>query len=293
MPEAPWPTLLDSATDVTDLLHARDEALTRFHCPACSGMLVPEMEDREDPFAVVRCIDCDTGYPFRKGILDLIHPAAPAAPRVRIYPYSGRTLDFFSFYEELLLLGAYRDTDLEEEVYALLGWLDPDPGSPILMLGCGRGEMAQVLAGAVPDSTLVACDDDLEELAAARVRLARRGVDNAVLVRCDLNQPPVRPAGFSCILHFGLLHALPDVETHLGRLARALPPGGRLSGVTLARSNLPRIAQAQKAMSASAGIRWVAIESLGRALMTRGWHKLTHEQPSNWMARFQAIRGAV
>jgi len=256
-------------------------------------MLVPELEDRTDPFASVHCIDCETRYPFRKGILDLVHPAAPPSPRVRVYPYDAEQLDFFHFYEELLLLGAYRDTDLEEEVYALLGWLDPDPGSPILVLGCGRGEMTQVLAGVVPDSTVVACDDDLEELAAARVRLARRGVGTAVLVRCDLDRPPVRPAGFSCILHFGLLHTLPDVEGHLERLARALPPGGRLSGVTLARSNLPHIARSQKAMSTSAGIRWVAIESLGRALMRRGWHKLTHEQPSNWMARFQAIRGAV
>ena len=278
---------------MTELLQSRDEALARFLCPACSGMLVPELAHRTDPFAAAHCIDCDRDFPFRKGILDLVCEAAPPAPRVRAYPYDGRTLDFFSFFEELLLLGAYRDTDLEEEVYALLGWLDPDPGSPILVMGCGRGELTQVLAGAVPDSTVVACDDSLDELAAARVRLARRGVGNAVLIRCDLAHPPIRPGGFSCILHFGLLHALPDVEEHLGHLAWALPPGGRLSGVTLARSNLPHIAQAQRAMSAAAGIRWVAIESLGKALMKRGWRKLIHEQPSNWMARFQAIRGAV
>ena len=278
---------------MTELLLARDEALARFHCPACSGMLVPELADRTDPFAAAHCIDCDRDYPFSKGILDLVCDAAPPAPRVRSYPYRGRSLDFFSFFEELLLLGAYRDTDLEDEVYALLGWLDPDPGSPILLLGCGRGELTQVLAGAVPDSTVVACDDDLDELVSARVRLARRGVGNAVLVRCDLDHPPVRAAAFPCVLHFGLLHALPEVEAHLGRLARVLPPGGRLSGVTLARSNLPHIAEAQRSMSASAGIRWIAVESLGKALMTRGWRKLTHEQPSNWMARFQAIRGPV
>lgn len=271
----------------------RTDALTRLHCPQCRGMLVPSMDRRDDPRAPVNCLDCDAQFGAERGAVELFVKDRPPTPRIREYPHQGRTLPFWEFYEQTLQLGAYRDTDLEDEVFALLGWLDHEPGEPILLVGAGRGELLATVAEACPDSTIVAVDDSVDELRVARKRLTRQGSDNCAFVACDLDRPPLRPGSFRVVLHFGVLHGLNDPLDHFRRFAPIIPPGGRLAGVALARSNLARIAEAQQVMSAGTGLRWVPMQAFGTGLMKAGWRSFRHEQPSNWMARFVAIRGGV
>ncbi len=266
----------------------RDVALTRLQCPACDGMLAPP----PGGFGAA-CLDCDRQFPSAGDVLELFAPGRPPTPRRREYPHQGRDLSFWQFYEQTLRLGAYRDTDLEEEVYALLGGLDHDPGEPILLLGCGRGELLSTVAAACPDSVIVATDDHPGDLDIARRRLSREGAVNCAFVACDLDHPPLRAGSFRAVLHFGLIHALPDGLDHMRRFARVLPPGGHVAGVALARSTLPHIARAQAAMANTNGLRWVPMQEFGTRLMKLGWSQFRHEQPSNWMARFVATRGAV
>jgi ubiquinone/menaquinone biosynthesis C-methylase UbiE len=271
----------------------RTAALLRLHCPQCRGMLVPSMARPDDERAPVDCLDCGGRYSAERGPVELFVPARAQPQRLRSYPHEGRTLTFWEFYDRTLRLGAYRDTDLEDEVYALLGWLDHQPGEPILLLGTGRGELLGMVAEACPDSLIVALDDSVEDLRLAARRVIRQGATNCAFIACDLDRPPLRPGSFAVVLHFGLLHSFPDALDHLRRFAPVMPPGGRLAGVALARSTLPHIATAQQAMSAGSGLRWIPMQRFGTSLMKVGWRRFRHDQPSNWMARFVAVRGGV
>ena len=275
---------------------ARRQLLPRLACPACGGMVVPAIPRPGEPSSgdpPATCLDCDASYGWVRGILDLTVPGRPPAPRPLEYPFGGGTLDFHGFFAASLKTRAYEDHDIEDELFTLLGWLDHDPGAPVLQLGVGKGEATAVLAGACPEAPWLACDDDLPSLRAARVALTRAGVSNVLLVRCDLARPPLRAGGFPAILHFGVLHTVLDAADHVRRLAPLLPVGGRLAGVTLAESTLPHLAAQQAALGAKAGVRWVPMERLAKRLMGRGWSSFRHEQPSNWMARFVAIRSPI
>jgi hypothetical protein len=275
---------------------ARRALLPRLCCPACGGMIVPAiptpgMPQSGDPPAT--CLDCDAVYPWVRGILDLTLDSKPPAPRPTAYPFGGGVLDFHGFFLASLKTRAYEDHDLEDELFTLLGWMDLDPGAPVVQLGVGLGEATDILAAACPESPWLGLDDDIVSLRGSRVALTRAGRSNVVLVRCDLDRPPLRAGTFRSVLHLGVLHGLPGSAGHLRRLAAVLPVGGKLAGVTLARSNLPHLAAQQSALGAKAGIRWVAMEHLAKRLMGRGWVSLRHEQPSNWMARFVAVRAPV
>ena len=275
---------------------ARRELLPRLCCPACGGMIVPAIPrpgvpQSGDPPAT--CLDCEAVYPWVRGILDLTLKSKPPVPRPTAYPFGGGVLDFHGFFAASLKTRAYEDHDLEDELFTLLGWMDLDPGAPVAQIGVGLGEATDILAAACPESPWLALDDDISTLRTTRVALTRAGRSNVVLVRCDLDRPPLRAGAFASVLHFGVLHTLLDAADHLRRLATVLPVGGRLAGVTLARSNLPHLAAQQNELGAKAGIRWIAMEHLARRLMGRGWASLRHEQPSNWMARFVAVRAPV
>ena len=272
---------------------ARRDLLPRLCCPACGGMVVPAIPRPGEPMGgdpPVACLDCEASYNWVRGILDLTRPDRPPVPRPREYPFGGGTLDFHGFFEASLKTLAYADHDAEDELFTLLGWLDHDPGAPVVQIGVGKGEATATLAAACPEAPWLGLDDDMASLRSAKVALTRAGVNNVLLVRCDLDNPPLRAGGFPSVLHFGVLHTMLDAADHLRRLARALPVGGHLAGVTLARSTLPHLAAQQAVLGEKAGIRWVGMEHLARRLMGRGWSSLRHEQPSNWMARFVAQR---
>lgn len=248
-------------------------------------------DEADNPFSDVECMDCAHVYRCRGGALDLT--TGEPTPRVRGYPFQGQDLDFWGFFQAALKLGAFRDTDLEDELFSLLQWLDHEPGRPLLVLGAGRGELPAVVVDACPDSTIVVCDDDAAALRAARQPLARSGLASWTLVRCDMSRPPLRVGGFAGILHFGLLHGVSDPLAHMRRLADLLAPEGRLVGVSLARANLPHIAQAQQAMAVATGVNFIPMEELGKAAVKAGWRSFRHEQPSHFLARFVAIRGSL
>ncbi len=276
-----------SPPDPTDPIAARDHAVARLQCPVCAGMLVPDLDSAGDPFAPILCLDCERSYGWSHGVLDLVPTDQRPPARQRNHALTGPPVPFYRFFEQSLSTQAYADTDAEDQLYHLLDWLDYRPGEPVLLLGCGEGEAMRLLGEACGDSLLVAMDDDLKELVAARSAQVRAGLPG-VFVRCDLDRPPLRPGTFSAVMHFGVLHSLPDAQLHLKRLSEGLPPGTRLVGVCLARSTLEHVARSQKALEGQSGFRFVPMDDLARTLVRGGWARFRHEQPSNWMARFQA-----
>lgn len=272
--------------NLREATRTRDALLGRLLCPACSGMLAPQPAG--DGGAL--CMGCDRAWPLRAGVLDLCRPELPPKPRARSYPQGGKDLDFFSFFEATLKMRAYTQTTLEDEVYELLQWVDPTPEEPLLVLGGGRGEWAMFLCAAVADVPFLVCDDDLGELQAAARMLGRSEGGPVLLVRCDLDAPPIRPGAFSGAFSFGVLSSVPDAAAHLGRLGRVLHPGGRLAGLSLARSAIAHIATAQDQLAQKLGLRFVSMEELAQRAVRAGWREFRHEQPSNWMARFRLRR---
>lgn len=270
-----------------ETLRARDQALARLQCPACTGMIVPEPGDPANPFADVICLDCSRSYRWSHGVLDLVPPDRRLPARRRNHGLQGDPVSFYDFFAQSLSTQAYADTDVEDQLYHLLDWLDYQPGEPVLILGSGEGEHVRLIGEACADSLVLALDDDLRELSAARSRQLRAGLPG-VFVRCDLNRPPIRPGSFGAVLHFGILHTLPEGMSAMLRLGPLLPPGARIAGVCLARSTLPQVARSQDALEAKTGFRFVAMDALAQQMVRGGWLKFRHEQPSNWMARFMA-----
>jgi ubiquinone/menaquinone biosynthesis C-methylase UbiE len=281
-----------SVPGAVDPVDVRDRLVSTVVCPGCGGMLAPDptQGDPSDAYTPLRCLSCGQAYGYRGGVLDLSPPDRPIPTRKRLYPLQNEELDFYAFFAAILGMSAYQDTDLEDELYHLLGWMDPEPDSPILQLGVGQGEVSYVIGGAVPGSPLLALDDDLKDLAAARRNLMGADLTNVLFVKCDLGAPPLRTDAFTCGIHFGVLHGLPEPASHMSWVGRSLKSRGRLAGVTLARSTIDRIASTQDAIAAKAGLRFVPMEPLAKTLARAGWTSFRHEQPSNWMARFLAVR---
>jgi SAM-dependent methyltransferase len=278
-----------SSADLSDPLIARDQAIARLQCPSCTGMLVPALDDRTNPLAAILCLDCERSYEWKHGVLDLVPSDRRLPARRRNHALHGPAVSFFSFFEQSLSTQAYADTDVDDQLYHLLDWLDYQPGEPVLLVGCGQGEVMRLLGDACNDSLLVALDDDMKELVAARAAQVRAGLPG-VFVRCDLDRPPARAGTFAAVVHFGVLHAMPDSLRHLKRLTATIPPGGRLVGVCLARSTLGHVARSQEALAQQTGLQFVPMDDVAGMMVRNGWARFRHEQPSNWMARFRAVR---
>jgi hypothetical protein len=76
------------------------------------------------------------------------------------------------------------------------------------------------------------------------------------------------------------------------RVARTLVPDGTVAGLTLARSILPQIAEAQSKFAAGAGVHFTDMNELGKDLCRGEFDRFQMDQASNWMARFVVRRAS-
>ena len=95
----------------------------------------------------------------------------------------------------------------------------------VLEVGCGTGGFAERLAGALPDSAVVATDQSprFVELTAAR------GVEARV---ADVQDLPFEDDAFDAVAAMWMLYHVPDLHRGLAELRRVLRPGGLLVAVT-------------------------------------------------------------
>jgi len=105
---------------------------------------------------------------------------------------------------------------------------------PMLDVGCGTAVFTAD-AYRVAERPLVLVDRSLGMLTRAAQRLELRSQDSSriVLVQADLLDLPFRPASFSTVASFGVLHLFADVVTVLDRLQAQLAPGGSLYATSL------------------------------------------------------------
>lgn len=91
-------------------------------------------------------------------------------------------------------------------------------------IGCGTGEVTQLLAPFV--AKVVAIDRERSMLDAARARLA--GSTNVEFREGDIAKLPGRDREFDAIIAMLVLHHVPDIAGAMRELARTLRPGGTL-----------------------------------------------------------------
>lgn len=105
-------------------------------------------------------------------------------------------------------------------------------GMRVLELGCGPGEVTEVLSELVgPSGSVLAVDRSADMLAAAEKRIRERGLDNVQFVEADLTAPPqyldrVAHASMDAIAGRRVLMYLPQPHEALGRLLPWLRRGG-------------------------------------------------------------------
>lgn len=269
----------------------REHAVARLYCPGCGDWLVPITALRPDVQAPARsdlvCLGCSASYPWRDGILDLGGEAL-GAPIVRHFSHEKREITFLELFDKTIRKAVNSDRTSEDELYALLSWLDPFPGQATLHLGCDDGRITPPLAQSVHPGLLLSIESDMELLQRAKLRCLQTGVENVVLVCADLRHPPVRPSCFDRMVLTGVLHGTEPSLAYIERVSRALMPGGRLAGLALAKSNLDEFAAQQAKFGEQAGIRFTDIHQMGNDLCRGEFVGFQMDQASNWMARFVA-----
>lgn len=110
-----------------------------------------------------------------------------------------------------------------------------EPGDIVLMIGCGTGYSASVLARLANTVVAIEADPDLAQQASET--LAHLGVDNAVVIEAPLSAGYAEQAPYQAILIEGAVAEVPqEILSQLddgGRLAAVVSPDGGLGRAML------------------------------------------------------------
>lgn len=116
----------------------------------------------------------------------------------------------------------YRSRDILRRRRLVYEALGASPGERILDVGCGPGFYASELLDQVGDrGSVVALDASEQMLAVAAHRC--EGRPNVSFHPADATALPVEDGGFECAVSVQVLEYVPEVDTALREIARALP----------------------------------------------------------------------
>ena len=167
-------------------------------------------------------------------------------------------------FDRLALLPAPR-WDHNQHYHSYLLRQVPSPCAQALDVGCGRGTFARLLAQRA--GQVVGLDLSPSMIRVARARSKK--YPNLRFEVADVNDWPLPPEAYDCIVSIATLHHLP-LEKTLARMGNALRPGGALLILDLYQAAgvsdlLPGLA----AMPASLGLRLLKTGRLREPLAVR------------------------
>jgi carbamoyltransferase len=193
--------------------------LDRLVCPLCRRGAVHAV-----PLAGVRCDACNREFPVDDGIPLLYWPTDDADVDRVSEIVKG-------FYEENPFPG-YEDIDsadtLAEKarrgVFAQLLDDQTAPGSTVLEVGCGTGQLSNFLG--VRGRTVYGADLCLNSLKLARQFQTRHLLNSVHFVQMNLFRPVFEDASFDLVICNGVLHHTDDPAGGFRSIARLVRPGG-------------------------------------------------------------------
>lgn len=101
-----------------------------------------------------------------------------------------------------------------------------DKDDSVLDFGCGTGTYSIAIADKV--NKILATDISQKMLAIAAARAEERGIENITFEQLEIFDSRLKPASFSAVLAFNILHLQQDLDKALSRIAELLQPGGLL-----------------------------------------------------------------
>jgi ubiquinone/menaquinone biosynthesis C-methylase UbiE len=104
----------------------------------------------------------------------------------------------------------------------------------VLDVACGTGHATAALARKLPRGHVTAMDFAPAMLAQARAKTAAAGLANVDFVEGDMQAMPWQGRFDAAVCAFGIFF-VPDMDAQLGRIARTVKPGGRVTISNFAR----------------------------------------------------------
>ena len=184
-------------------------ALELLACPSCGGEVTTRLA----------CKGCGRSFAAPGGVPDLRLPTDDRTEAVRrfyeVAPFPG--------YRERDTLSSLRARVDRSEFARLLDRAIPGDAK-VLEVGCGTGQMSLYLARA--RRTVIGADLTRPSLLLAAGAARRFGVDQALFIETDLNQPGLKPGAFDVVYCSGVLHHTPDPRAAFGSIVKLAKPGG-------------------------------------------------------------------
>ncbi len=103
----------------------------------------------------------------------------------------------------------------------------PAAGTQLLELGCGPGFYSSRFARRFPQLSVVGVDRSAQQLAWARQRVLRAGLQNCRFERGNVLDIPCAEDRFDVVIASRLFTVLPEREAAIAEMHRVLKPGGR------------------------------------------------------------------
>jgi len=174
------------------------------------------------------------------------------------------------------------------------------PDAPLVDLGCGPGNIALLLAKALPGRRIVAVDGAEAMLTLGRARAAEAGLDNVAFLCATLPSEALPSASYAAVVSNSLLHHLhapvglwreiarvgrPGAPVHVGDLRRPATPEAARALVARYAADAPVVLREDflaslhaafepaevEAQLATAGLTTLSVEALGdRHLLVTG-----------------------
>ena len=198
------------------------DGFDRLACPVCRSRVVPG----EAAAATLSCTACRREFPIDDGIPLLYWPTDAAAVDRVSEIVKG-------FYEENPFPG-YEDIDSADTlavkarrgVFATLLDDQTPPGSTVLEVGCGTGQLSNFLG--VRGRTVYGADLCLNSLKLARQFRSRNLLHTVHFVQMNLFRPVFADASFDLVISNGVLHHTDDPAGGFRSIARLVRPGGHI-----------------------------------------------------------------